>query len=209
MNNSNKNVNPRAKRGRDYLNWYDDVSLSVLPTIFNHNKDINQKLEYHYDIYNRMVGATIKERIIEDKGYTQLKHGANTYLLPLSSKAKDLALEIADKLKWNSNAYFAHVDYLCMYLNVSNRTLDDLFKELIKNNIVARTNRVNLFCVNHNIFFNGLETEFIKLYNELYPEYETEQDGKGRIKVISRNNMTYVKDVDLNEREEEEKFSNR
>lgn len=38
--------------------------------------------------------------------------------------------------------------------------------------------------------------------NELYPEYETEQDGKGRIKVISRNNMTYVKDVDLNEREE-------
>lgn len=194
MNETNKQLDPRVKFGRNALNWYDEETLLVLPTIFDNDKEITKKLEYHYDMYNRMTGATIKDKIVDDKGFTQIKRGANIFLKPLSASAKDLALEIADKLKWNSNAYYVHVDYLCMYLGVSARTLDDLIKELIKNRIVARTNRCNLLCVNHNIFFNGIETEFIKKYNELYPEYITEQDGKGRIKVISRNKLTYLKD---------------
>lgn len=160
---------------------FDYLSKKVIPSPFFSNEDnIIKKSIDKYDAAGGLLSIDFKE-VIDNYKFVQCKKGYSFALRELSHKALLLSISISDSLKPNSNIYHLDVDYQCMFCNVKPATLDDLIKELISKQIINRTTINGIFVVNHNIFFNGNKTKFIKEYKGLYGDNPVLKDKKGRV----------------------------
>lgn len=160
---------------------FDYLSKKVIPSPFFNNEDnIIKKSIDKYDAAGGLLSIDFKE-VVDNYKFVQCKKGYSFALRELSHKALLLAISISDSLKPNSNIYHLNLDYQCMFCNVKPSTLDDLIKELISKQIINRTTINGIFVVNHNIFFNGDKTKFIKEYKGLYGDNPVLKDKKGRV----------------------------
>lgn len=181
---------------------FDKMSKRVAPSpFFNDTDNIIKKAVDKYDAAGGLLSVEFKETI--DKYYfIQCKKGYSFALRDLSHKALLLALSISDNLQQDSNLHKLNVDYQCMFLNVQPVTLDDLIKELVSKEVISRTTISGLYIVNHNIFFNGDKTKFIKEYKGLYGDKPVFKDKRGRVVLTGSS-------IEEEIRKEKEKMSNR
>lgn len=188
-------MNQRDKLIDGFANDLDNITLKILPSPFVKEERFIVKAREFYDKHDRVQGVHYKHYIDHwTTGTIITPFGVNT-IRALSSKAKDYALHIAISINWNTNSFYLNADYVSFLLDISKRTLNDLTIELIKYDIVRRTDRHNLFVINHYMFFKGEVADFISEYNKYYSDYEPEIDGKGRIKVISRSKAIPKDDI--------------
>lgn len=190
----------KAKRNAEEA--FDIISKRVAPSpFFDNNDNIIKKAIDKYNSEGSLLSIDFKETI-DNYHFIQCKKGYSFALRDLSHKALLLALSISDNLQKNSNLYKINIDYQCMFLNVQPSTLDDLIKELVSKSIISRTTINGLYVVNHNIFFNGDKTKFIKDYRDLYGNEPIIKDKRGRIVLTGSSIEEEIK-------REKEKLSNR
>lgn len=188
-------MNQRDKLINAYESDLDANTLIILPSPFIRDERFVTKTREFYDEYNRVKGVHYEQRIDHWKsGAIITPFGVET-IRALSTKAKDFTLYIAINIKWNTNSFYLNVDYVSFILGINEQTLKNLIKELIKYDIMKRTDRHNLFVINHYMFFKGDIATFITEYNKYYANYEPEIDGKGRIKVISKSKAIPSDDI--------------
>lgn len=192
----------RKQATRNAEKAFDKISKRVAPSpFFDNNDNIIKKAIDKYNSEGNLLSIDFKEGI--DKYYfIQCKKGYSFALRDLSHKALLLALSISDNLQQDSNLHKINVDYQCMFLNIQPSTLDDLIKELVSKGIISRTTINGLYVVNHNIFFNGDKTQFIKDYRGLYGNEPIIKDKRGRVVLTGSSIEEEIK-------REKEKLSNR
>ena len=177
------NINYESKAIKRFLVQYREQTRKIYPTIFTDKYSLGKK-SIDVQSNNGEVIFTIYQDSIENPDYyTKHIKGNSKYVADLSHKAFLLIYYIADTIDFDTNVYNANNKELCSYLKVSERTLKDLFTELVHYNWLAKTDIENKYVINHTRIFSGKMEKFKSKYLALYGNDIAETDGFGRIKV--------------------------
>lgn len=102
----------------------------------------------------------------------------------LGNSAVRLLFGIMNNIENDTNFVTFNIANFARVINMTTKCAGEGFNDLIKFNIVVRTNQMSTYVVNHNIIFKGDLNKFIKDYKSIYgnasPKYTS--DGKLIIK---------------------------
>lgn len=183
-------ANPKMNANkRRYINKasdnYDKAASKVIKTIFTLNTNRNKGSE---EIYEGLKGQILLNKLgkIKRKSYHTVNDDFWIYIEDLNPQQVVLLIYISCHLDYNSNVFVADYEQISNDLHLSLSRTKNLFTELlaIPNQIIAKTNIVKVYLINHNVLFRGSYDEFIEIYNELYDGEQACFDDKNRVIIV-------------------------
>lgn len=163
------------------------VAKEIVPSPFY----INGELEDKDIISNSARRIRVIQSFYKRNGYAQLSNQLLNYMQNFCTSPITLKLifYISRNIKFTSNKIILNNNTIEIKNIVGERNLVHYTKILEEQNIVRRTNKQNVYVVNHEMIFKGNFSDFINSYIDIYKDVELKLDAKGR--VILSDNINY------------------
>jgi len=99
----------------------------------------------------------------------------------LSKGSMRVLMNMLYNLENDTNLVKFNINEFCRFRKEESAREYAIYKELIENNLIVRTNQKCTYIINHNIFYKGDLNKFREKYYRLYSDYELEYNEKGEV----------------------------
>lgn len=151
--------------------------------VYYHVTDDN-RLNYRIGVSNATINLTK-----ESSGNVIFKRVGDAYLAALEKATPIqiyLLVSIARNLVWGSNVIIINLKELSKDKKCSLRSLTSAIEFACQNRIIARTDKKNVYIINHNALFYGRYEDFVADYKTYYGDNTHPDFVNGKV-VLSKN----------------------
>lgn len=169
------------KRNKQIAKQNNVVFSEVLPSPF-FGKTPNKK-EFNI-VEDEATRLRVTRSFYERGKYSQYTEKCDTAAIYFINDVGALKLihYISLNLKPNSNKIILNPhDEVISQIAKSDRYFRNCRNILEQYNIIKRTDKSNVYVVNHNMIFKGIYSDFIDVYKQTYNDSEVSYDNKGRV----------------------------
>ena len=169
------------KRNKQVAKQNNVVFSEVLPSPF-FGKTPNKK-EFNI-VEDEATRLRVTRSFYERSKYSQYTEKCDIVAIYFINDVGALKLihYISLNLKPNSNKIILNPhDEVIKQIAKSDRYFRSCRNILEQYNIIKRTDKSNVYVVNHNMIFKGIYSDFIDVYNQTYNDAEVSYDNKGRV----------------------------
>lgn len=170
----------------DYTNNVIAVAKKVVITPFGfvNKNNIHTDTYYRIGVSNATINLTK-----ESPGNVIFKRVGDAYLAALEKATPIqiyLLVSIARNLVWGSNVIIINLKELSKDKKCSLRSLTSAIEFACQNRIIARTDKKNVYIINHNALFYGRYEDFVADYKRYYGDNTYPDFVNGKV-VLSKN----------------------
>lgn len=124
----------------------------------------NSRIKNNFNVFTSSYCIDVQDRTIVYHNEDIL----NTLFKNLKNSGRDLLLYVLYKIPKDKDVISLKLDLLCQILGTSKPTLISAIKQLIKEEIIAKTENQSNYWVNPEHIFRGNRVDF---YEKNYPDY--------------------------------------